>query len=216
MLCMFKAPFSLQCAPSSMAHSAVLTWGFRNSAIFMFWQNLTAHLWKWTPSGRVELFGIRNDAQNAPWNSSFASQLLHTGVHYLTVTSSRLMESHSWGPSNFLSSALLYPGWYHLMLIPLQIQGRCFISASTVLQKQTLTSWFCSSGLTELSTQMFIIDAPEELIALCPHWCLRTGQDTSPASISLARKGHIYEQHYCLLSLCEPFLAPLYTAMMVI
>lgn len=33
---MFKAPFSLLRAPSSVAHSALLTWGLRNSAIFLF------------------------------------------------------------------------------------------------------------------------------------------------------------------------------------
>lgn len=36
MLCMFKAPFSVLRAASSMAKSVVPTWGFRNSAIFMF------------------------------------------------------------------------------------------------------------------------------------------------------------------------------------
>lgn len=35
-LCMFKAPFSVPLAASPVAHSSVLTRGFRNSAIFIF------------------------------------------------------------------------------------------------------------------------------------------------------------------------------------
>lgn len=55
---------------------------------------------KWVASGGVELFGVffRGRAENAPWNCSFASRLLHTRVHYLSITSSGSIESYSPGP----------------------------------------------------------------------------------------------------------------------
>lgn len=55
---------------------------------------------KWVASGGVELFGVffRDRAENAPWNCSFASRLLHTRVHYLSITSSSSIESYSPGP----------------------------------------------------------------------------------------------------------------------
>lgn len=125
---------------------------------------------------------------------------------------------HSYCTRGYIISPLHQAVWWSCTLGALLISCRkqCFPLADTIwclfqskfrdagsfklrlcCRKQTLMWLPGSAGSVELgSAQMFALYAPEEVSVLCPCWCLRGGDDTSPASISLVRKGNVYDLWY--------------------
>lgn len=123
----------------------------------------------------LQLFNICSKAQNASWSHSLALQLLLTRVHYLSITSSSLIESSSQGTSNFLGTSGISR---FLLLIPADCTPWQISSVGSFTSVRSTDSGAGTAHQlnTHLIARMFSRTPEVGLFLPPPRYCTQAGQ----------------------------------------